>query len=165
MKEDRLISNKEQFMLFAAVLIGLIVRMIELASSLFFSQHNPKTEFGLYDIFDMAEMMSPLYSFLAFFVCALLIWKINFTTLICSSVLILLLTIFFDWWFIDTRQIIAYAAKVNPEYHFKTFDFILVSGSIYDVITLFLTNFILFWQISILLRMLIKTSQKQNVLP
>jgi len=160
MKEDRLISNKEQFMLFATIFIGLIVRIIELTSSLFFTQHNPKTDFGLYDIFDMTEMMSPLYSFLVFFVCVFLVWKINFTTLICSSFLILLLTIFFDWWFIDTQQIIAYAAKVNPDYEFKTFDFILISASIYDVISLFLTNFILFWQISILLRMLIKTSQK-----
>jgi hypothetical protein len=94
-----------------------------------------------------------------------LVWKINFAKLIFSAFVIFLLTIFFDWWFFDTQQIISYAAQNHPNYEFKTFDFILISASIYEVVTLALTNILLFWQISILLRMLIKTSQKENVLP
>ena len=165
MKEDKFISNKEQFILFATILIGLIVRMIEFLSSLFSAQPDPKISFGVYDISQMTEMLSPLYSFVAFFLCIFLVWKIDFAKLIFSTFVMFLLTIFFDWWFFDTQRIVTYFSQVNPEYEFKTFDFILVSGSIYDVTTLFLTNFILFWQISILLRMLIKTSQKENVLP
>jgi len=165
MKANNYISKKEHNFLLSTILFAFSIRIINLVTSIYFTEHNPNTDFGLYDVFDMTEMMSPIYSFVVFFICIFLIWKINLTTLIFSSFLTSLLTIFFDWWFIDTQQLIAYAAKVNPDFEFKTFDFILIGGSIYDVITLLVVNFLLFWQISILLRMLIKTSQKESVLP
>ena len=109
--------------------------------------------------------MSPFYSFMVFLVCIFLVWKLNLITVTFSILLTLFLTLFFYWWIIDTQAALDNAAKVNSNYEFKTFDFILLDGSLYDVITLFIINFLLFWQISILLRMLIKTSQKENVLP
>ncbi|MDQ3321893.1 MAG: hypothetical protein M3525_05590 [Acidobacteriota bacterium] len=44
-------------------------------------------------------------------------------------------------------------------------DGIFYNAGDYDLITLLLVSILLFWQISILLRMLIKTLQKEKALP
>jgi hypothetical protein len=156
MSKENYISNKEHKFLLSTVLFALLLRIISSALSIYITEPNPNQSFGLYSIFDMTEIMSPIYSFIVFFICIFLVWKINLPTIFFSCLLTLLLTIFFDWWFIDTQQLIAYAAKVNPNYEFKTFDFILIGGSIYDVLTLFAVNFLFFWQASIFVRMLRK---------
>ena len=140
-----------------------MLRIFNLLISILETEKNP-AKFS-YSIFDIKEMMSPFYSFIVFLVCIFLVWKLNLITVTFSIILTLLLTLFFDWWFIETQVMIGYAAKVYSNYEFKTFDFILLDGSIYDAITLFIVNFLLFWQISILLRMLIKTLQRKIELP
>ena len=165
MKANDYISKKEHNFLLSTVFFAFLLRIISSAISIYSTDPTPNKNFAIYSIFDMTEIMSPIYSFIVFFICIFLVWKINFATIIFSSFLSLILTIFFDWWFIDTQQLIAYAAEDNPGYEFKTFDFLLIGGSVYDAITLFVVNFVLFWQISILLRMLIKTLQKETALP
>jgi len=84
---------------------------------------------------------------------------LNLTTILFSGILTLLLTIFFDSWFLETQQFVAAAAEVNSSYEFKTFDIILIGGSFYDAITLIVVNIVLIWQASILARILKKDSQ------
>ncbi len=52
--------------------------------------------------------------------------------------------------------------------YFSNFSFtekLFIIGNIFDYLTFTLVSVLLFWQISILLRILIKTSQRKNVLP
>ncbi len=158
MKVNQYISKKEHLLLFITVCFGLVLRIINVFVSVI---ETDKTSAGFsYSIFDMEEMMSPLYSFAVFLLCIFLIWNLNFITVIFSIILTSLLSMFFDRWFIETQVKIDYAAKRNLDYEFKTLDFVLLSGSVFDVVTFLIVNFLLFWQISILLRMLIKTTQK-----
>lgn len=67
----------------------------------------------------------------------------------------------FGYWFFDTRKQLVYdelgiAKGINRVFY-------NVGDS--DLATFLLFSILLFWQISILLRMLIKTSQRKNVLP
>jgi len=165
MRQKNYISDKEHKFLLSTVFFAFLLCIFSLVISIYFTEPDPNRSFGLYSIFDMTEMMSPIYSFIVFFICIFLVWKINLTTIFFSSLLTLLLTIFFDWWFIDTQQRIAYAAEVNPNYNFKTFDFILINGSVFDVITLFAVNFLFFWQLSIFLRILVKDTRIKSELP
>ncbi len=67
----------------------------------------------------------------------------------------------FVYWFFDTRKKLSYAEADFV----KGIDRIFYNAGDFDLTVLLLVSIILFWQISILLRMLIKTSQKENVLP
>ena len=164
MKANNCISADEHRVLFFTILFGFLLRIISFTVA--FSNTEPAAgqSFGLYDIFQMTEIMSPLYSFIVFFICIFLVWKVNFISIAFSLILTILLTIFFNWWFIDTQQLIAYAAQVNPDFEFKTYDFILIGGSIYDVLTLFTVNLLCLWQISILYRLSGKTLQNKMTL-
>lgn len=165
MSNEKYISGKEHILLLFTIFSALSLRVISFVISIYFTDPNRDKDFGLYSIFDMVEKMSPIYSFVLFFVCIFLIWKINLPTVIFSCLLTLYLTIFFDWWFVDTQKILAYAAAINSDYEFKTFDFILIGGSVYDALTLFVVNFLLFWQTSILVRMLRKRKNIKSRLP
>jgi len=67
----------------------------------------------------------------------------------------------FIYWFTDTRKALAYAESDLV----KGIDRIFYNAGDFDLAVLLLVSILLFWQISILLRMLIKKSQKENVLP
>lgn len=165
MKANDYISTDEHRVLFLTVLLGFLLRIISFTFVIINTEPKADQSFGMYDIFQMTEVMSPLYSFIVFFICIFLVWKITFPTIVFSLILTFFLTLFFDWWFIDTQKLIAYAAKVNPNFEFKTFDFILIGGSVYDVLTLFITNAVFLWQISILFRVFNKTRQNKIFFP
>ncbi len=159
MKANNYISiNGHQVLLFT-VFFGFLLRIISFVGAFTNAKPEASQSFGLYDIFQMTEIMSPIYSFVVFLICIFLVWKITFPTIAFSLTLTFFLTLFFDWWFVDTQQLIAYASEVNPDFEFKTFDFILIGGSIYDVLTLLIINTIFLWQISILFRIFSKTRQ------
>ena len=146
------ISRNEANLLFCFTLAGLLIRIINLVVSTVFAPARNGVSFGIYDIFHMKEMMSPMYSFIVFIICVPLAWKINSLRSLLSLFPLLLLTLFFDYWFIQTRQDMAYTAINNSNFEFKTFDFALIGGTIYDLLTLLLTNVLFIWQVTILVR-------------
>jgi hypothetical protein len=151
------ISKAEQIAFFTLVLFGLALRLLELALSFAFAK--PQSEsFGIYDIFDMWEIMSPIYSFIVFCICTGCSWKISIPSLVCSIIPMFLLVLFFDRWFIDSRRMVVLAAEMNPNFQFKTFDFAVTNGSFYDFLTLCLVNILLVWQMSLFVRSIRRNS-------
>jgi hypothetical protein len=67
----------------------------------------------------------------------------------------------FGYWFFDTREALFYAESD----FIKGVDRFFYNAGDFDLAVFFLSSILLFWQISILLRMLIKTTQKENGLP
>lgn len=154
-----LISDREHRYFFALTLFGFVIRLIELLLALIFPEPRPPgVSFAIYSIFDHWHLMSPLYSFAALLVCLLLYWKLEVPLLATAMLPLLLLTFFYDYWFVDSQLLIRRAADVNPDFEFKTFDYILVSGSFYDAVTLILVNILFIWHTSLLIR-LMRTSR------
>lgn len=66
---------------------------------------------------------------------------------------LLLLTLSFDYWFIDSQIRVRLILGANRDFaYFGRFDHIMIWSSIYDVITLFLVNVLLVWQLSLIYR-------------
>jgi hypothetical protein len=65
------------------------------------------------------------------------------------------------YWFFDTQRLLD-SLELS---HFEGLDQFFYKSTIWDFITLSFLSILLFWQIWILLRMLIKTLQKENNLP
>ena len=152
------ISRCEHRWFFAATFAGLAIWLVSFAIPLLFPPPPPpdgiKISFGIYSIFDMPDLVSPLYSVVAFAICVPLAWKLDPARLIFSLFPLGLLAYFFDGWFVDSQYRIREALLVNPDYEFKTFDFILVPGSIFDVLTFLLVNVLIVWRINLLYRLL-----------
>jgi hypothetical protein len=70
--------------------------------------------------------------------------------------------LFFVKWFIYTREGLSEMEGVS---HIKGLESFFFQAGNFDLIVLLLVSILLFWQISILLRMLIKTVQRKYVLP
>jgi hypothetical protein len=150
------ISRGEHRWFFAATFAGLAIWIVALAVAWVFPPPPPsgvRISFGIYSIFDMWELVSPLYSLAAFGICIPLAWKLDPARLTFSLFPLGLLTFFFDRWFVDSQYWIRDAVLVNPDYEFKTFDFILRAGSLVDVLTLLLVNVLVVWQITLLHRL------------
>lgn len=67
----------------------------------------------------------------------------------------------FVYWFYDTQR----AVSSNELFEPQGLNYFFINATIFDILTLSILSVLFFWQISILLRMLIKTSQKENILP
>jgi len=148
------ITAREHRLFFAVTSVPLLVRLLELACALAFpEQPKPGISFAIYDIFDMWELMSPLYCFAAFVFIAPLTFKIESVNLVFSLFLLSLLTFFYDYWFVDSQMRVRRILEVNPNYEFKMLDFAIIRGSIYDVITIILVNALLIWHLSLLYRL------------
>lgn len=150
--EDSFISKTECNFLFRLTFFGLVLRIVNLATSFAFAEPRAGTVFGIYSIFDMEDMMAPIYSFLVFSICSILLWRVDLPRAVGSILVFLPLVYFFDYWFIDSQLRIAQAAEINPNFPFKTFDYILITGSAYDVITLSLVNILPIWLITVVVR-------------
>jgi len=82
MKANDYISKKEHNFLLSTVFFAFLLRIISSAISIYSTDPTPNKNFAIYSIFDMTEIMSPIYSFIVFFICIFLVWKINFATII-----------------------------------------------------------------------------------
>ena len=151
--ERTTISAAELNLLFYLTLAGLILRGVNLLASTVFAPPSDGTDFGIYSIFEMKNKMSPLYSFIVFLICTPLAWKIDKPRLLVSLFPISLLAIFFDWWLIDSRLMIADAYLHAGGEGIIPHNPLLLGGSHYDVATLFLVNILLVWQVTILWRL------------
>ncbi|MEP6704310.1 MAG: hypothetical protein ABJB34_05845 [Acidobacteriota bacterium] len=149
------ISKLEHRLFFAATALGLLLLLVPTALAIALPSPEPKIKIshGIYSIFDIWDLMSPVYRGAAFLLCVPLAWKLNPTTLTFSIFPLGLLTYFFDYWFIDSQFRIREAAIVNPDYKFATFDFVLVAGSLFDVLTFFLVNVLVVWQATVMYRL------------
>lgn len=151
--DERIVSRTEAKLLFLVSASGLMLRVTELIIALLWPPPRDGAGFAIYDIFEMKEMMSPIYSFVVFIICVPLVWKIHRGRILLSIFALLPLVIFFDRWLIHTRRVMANATALYPEVVFKTFDFALLGGSIFDLLTLVISNFLFIWQISIFYRL------------
>jgi hypothetical protein len=151
------ISEREHRWFFAATSAGLAIWVVALAVAIVLPPPPPppgiRISFGIYSLFDTWELISPLYSLAAFAICVPVAWKLNPARLTFSLFPLGLLTFFFDRWFVDTQYWIRDALLMNPDYEFKTFDFMLRAGSLVDVLTLLLVNVLVVWQITLLYRL------------
>jgi hypothetical protein len=149
------ITSREHRYFFAATSIGLLLRLVEIPLPWIFPE--PESEirisFAIYSIFDVRSLMSPLYCIPTFALCLALAWRVSWRNVILSLMPLGLLTYFYDYWFIDSQLRIREAAVVAPEYEFKTFDFILLDGSVFDVVTFFLVAVLVVWHLRLLARL------------
>ena len=127
---------------------GLVLRIIEILPALLVIPPDGSKGFTMYDPI-CPQLLSPDYCLMTFFIGSILAWKITPFSLGLSVVLVYRLAYFFDYWLIDTRRMIAAAGEISPAYKFKTFDFVLLCGSVYDFLSLCLINFLALMQIFI----------------
>ena len=137
---------------FGVTFSGFCVRLIELIWAYFIVRRDPGSSFAIYDLFHMWEMMSPIYSFVAFLICTVGSWRVTFSSILWSIFPMALLAFFFDWWLIDSMHIAVRAAEISPGFEFKTFDFAVYGGTIFDFYSLIISNLLLVWQILTLVR-------------
>lgn len=164
MKANKYISKNEHKLLIITTFFGLIPHFTALFNSIFFPASKSNIDFGLYSIFDMPEQMSPLYSFFGFLFCFLIVWKINLPQMAFAPFIISLLLNFYNSWFLETISFAKSASENNIDYHYKTFDYILINGCFNDVYLLALVNILFLWQITIFFRMILKYFQSKFLL-
>lgn len=101
------------------------------------------------------DLLSPIFCFVVFLFVASMLWNFSRQALALSLVPLLLLTVFFDYWLVDSQIRVRQILDVNPDFpYFGRFDHIMIWSSIYDVITLCLVNVLLVWQLSLIYRLI-----------
>lgn len=170
MKTNKHISKKE----FKGLLILGLLASVFAFSSLAFTSINAFNEsvaeeqmrLGLeangYSVFEFYSFVRgsffPLFCILSLFIFVALLKTKIFAV---SSLLTLLNFSMFIYEIYLRRGIFFDESFANFGFIEKLF----IIGNIFDYLTFLIVSILLFWQISILLRMLIKTSQRKNVLP
>ena len=147
------ISDREHRFFFAVTAFGLLIRVLEIAIALAFPAPTTGISFGVYSIFDHWDLVSPFYSIVAFAICVPFAWKLDAGTLIPSMCPLVLLTYFFDYWFIDSQILLSKLPTIAPGHELKTFDYVLISGSVFDVLTFLLVNALIVWQANLIYRL------------
>jgi hypothetical protein len=163
MKTEHVISGREHKLLLITLLSGFSIRLLNLVTSVYFAEPKSGINFGLYRVFDMTEIMSPIYSFVVFFICFIMMRKIYLPGMILSAFLVSALTYFYDSWLVETQYEVRKALAENPDYNFQTFDFFLIDGSFYDFLTLFIINVLFVWQTTVLFRMMLRYFQRKSL--
>ncbi len=168
MKASKYISRKEHKLLLYSFVLGLLLRIIELFQFVFFNENPLQHESGgnkfvMYSIFNELEMMSPIYSFSVFFISLGLIYNLSKFSIIFSLIPTVLLAYFFDSWLISSLSRLYFQYDLIIELKLSFFD--VFFDNIYNLITFLLINTLLFWQISILFRMLFNTKENNELLP
>ena len=155
---DKSISKTEHGA-FISVALGLfLLRIVELTVSWLvpkptMTSDGVKISYGTVPSWTM-DLLSPLFCFVVFLFVASVLWRFSRETLVLSVFPLLLLTLFFDYWVIDSPIRVRWLLDGNPDYPFRAFDYLMIGSSIYDVITLFLVNVLLVWQISLIYRLI-----------
>lgn len=156
------ITGLEHRAFFVVASVPLLIRLFELALALLFpEQPQPGIKFAIYSIFDRWDLVGPIYSFVAFLLIVPLAHKLEITNLILSLFPLSLLTFFYDYWFVDSQIRVRQILEVNPNYDFKSLDFIMIWSSVYDVISLLLVNILLVWHLSLLYRLISANRQSR----
>jgi len=152
------ISKFEQRAIFSMAAGLFFLRIVELTVSLVVQKPTVdadglKISYGTIPSYTM-DILSPVICFVVFLWIASMLWTFSRETLVVSLVPLLLLTLFFYYWVIDSQIRVRQMLHVNPEYPWRQLDHVMISSSIYDLVTLFLVNVLLIWQISMIYRLI-----------
>lgn len=163
------ISKREYKSLLISSFLTSIFAFVSLASVFIVNYNNfviekqmklysTANEFPTFEIYSFERSsFLPFFCFFSLFIFAAVIKTKNFATPFLLTAFSLFL---FVYEFYQRRNFIfGEFSDISLFEKFASF------GNIFDYITFVFVSILLFWQISILLRMLIKTSQKENVLP
>lgn len=156
----KIISAKEHRIILIIISLCFLLRIIELICLIEISRNNSSTGFGLYDIFQITELMVPLYTLLILPIIFIFLWKLSIFRLICSLIFTLLLSKLYLNWIVETREGISYLEN----YDFKFVDHILFKGSFGDLICCFMIFSLFLWQLSIIVRFIINCIQSKSFL-
>ena len=121
---------------------------------------NSEVSFGIYSLYgtDPRPFYNLLINLLSLFTFLALCKTKKF---ILPSFFTALSFLIFLTWFISFNRTINNNETQPP----NTLERLLILGAIFDYVVFFSVSILLFWQISILLRMLVKTLQKDEALP
>lgn len=162
MKANKYISKREHksLMLFAFIVFIFVLLFISLS---FIEEvtNQPNAMPNVKLSGDNGLMIFPLFRLITFFIFLAILKTKRF-------LLSFLLTIFYTFLFIYGLSARFKGGQLGGEEFSPKIDLhleIYFAANGYDYFAAFFISILLFWQISILLRMLIKTLQKENVLP
>lgn len=157
MKANNYISKSEHKLIVIISFVSVVLAFSNLIFQIIEYYTKPTPLFVFYDM--MRPNLIPLFNFSTLFI---FIALFNSKKYIVSSLLTLLTFIPFAYEFYSGFRIILFY-NPQPERNFSELLFLIANR--FDYLVFFLVTILLFWQISILLRMLIKTLQKEKALP
>ncbi len=156
MKANSYIPAKERRLLLILAFISVILAFLSLAYQII-EHYTKPASIGIYDM-KQASLL-PWFNFLTLFIFIALLKSKKF---IISTLLTLFSFIIFAYEFYSVVRIII---LFNPIPELSFVEKLLLIANYFEYINFFLVSILLFWQISILLRMLIKTLQRKTELP
>jgi hypothetical protein len=151
----KIISAKEHRIILIIISLCFLLRIVELICSTKISTNDSPTSFGLYDIFQITEIMVPFYTFLILPIIFIFLWKLSIFRLIWSFVLTILLGKEYLIWIINTREGIGFLT----DYDFRFVDYFMFHGSYGDLICCFVIFGLFVWHFSIIARFIINRFQ------
>jgi hypothetical protein len=156
----KFISAKEHRTILIIISLCFILRILEILLTIKLTKDDPSTSFGLYDIFQITELMVPLYTILILPLIFIFLWKLSIFRVIYSPIFTILLSKSYLSWIIETREGISYLEN----YDFKFVDYFLFKGSFGDLICCFMIFSLFLWQLSIIVRFIINRFQSKSFL-
>ncbi len=156
MKANSYISAKEHKLLLVLAFISAILAFLALVHQII-ENYNKPASIGIYDM--SRASLIPWFNFFTLFIFIALFKSKRF---IISSLLTLFSFVIFAYEFYSVVRIII---LFNPIAELTFVEKLLLIANYFEYINFFLVLILLFWQISILLRMLIKTLQRKTELP
>ena len=156
MKANNYTSKKEHKLLLIVVFITVILAFSNLTYQIIEHYTNPAS-FGIYDM--KRASLLPSFNFLTIFIFVALLKSKRF--IVSTLLTFFSFIIFVREFYIAVKLILLY--NLFPE--LSLVEQLLLIANYFDYIVFFIVSILLFWQISILLRMLIKTLQRKNELP
>ncbi len=156
MKANKYISESEHKLLLTFAFISFVLAYSNFAYQIVDHFTKPKALFEFYDM--KRASFIPLFNFLTLFIFIALFKSKRYTI---SSLLTLFSFVIFGYEFYRGVKILVY----TPIPELNIIEKLLLIANYFDYIVFLIVSILLFWQISILLRMLVKTLQTKNELP
>ncbi len=157
MKANSYISKKENRLLLILSFISVVFAFSNFVYQVIDHFTKPKALFDIYDI--SRGSFLPTFNFLTLFIFIALFKSKRF---IISSLLTFISFIIFTYEFYSGGRIIL---RDDPFPELGLIEQLLLIANYFDYTVFLIVSILLFWQISILLRMLIKTLQREKALP
>ena len=156
--DKNIISLNEHKLLFLTAFIAFVLTLFRGVIAFFSNNGNADGTFTIASMFDREEMMSPIYSFLGFFIISLFLFRVGTVQIIFSFITSLFLSCFYFSWFITTQRSILIFSKSPEAFDVKLniIDYILIGSSFFDVLSFFLISILFIWQAIIIFRIISK---------
>ncbi len=144
----KIVSAKEHRIVLLITALCFAFWVIRGCWSIIYNNPNKGESFGLYDIFQMTELMVPFYTFFLLPLIFILIWKLSKLRLIFSFIFTAMLSKAYLTWIIETRE--AISLLEGTEYIIA--ECFLFRGSYGDLVCCICIFGLLLWQLSIVFR-------------